>query len=144
MDNNNMMSLNIDKSMLTPIIEQQVKLLMTEVLGGKDEIVSKVINSVLKTKVDERGNPSTYSSAKPLYEWMLIDEIKKAVKELIKEEIQSRAGSIKKILKKHLQSEKGSNELANAMLNAFSNTVSSGYNWKSQIEIKLENKSSDY
>ena len=141
---NNMMSLNIDKSMLTPIIEQQVKLLMTEVLGGKDEIVSKVINSVLKTKVDERGNPSTYSSAKPFYEWLLIDEIKKAVQELLKEEIQSRVGSIKKILKKHLQSEKGSNELANAMLTAFSSTISSGYGWKSQIEIKLEHESKDY
>ena len=71
---NEMMSLNIDKSMLTPVIEQQVKLLMTEILGGRELIVDKVITNILKTKVDENGKPSSYSSAKTFIEWMLLGE----------------------------------------------------------------------
>ena len=138
MADNNMMSLNIDKSMLTPIIEQQVKLLMTEVMGGKDAIVDKVISSVLATKVDEHGKPSTYSNAKPLFEWLLIDEIKKCVVEILHEEIEDRKSTIKQLVRRHIQSDKGSQQIADALIGALANTVNSEYNWKSRVEINFE------
>ena len=103
MADNNMMSLNIDKSMLTPVIEQQVKLLMTEVMGGSDRIINSVIEQVLKSRVDDNGKPSTYSSSKPFFEWLLIDEIKKVVQELLREEMAKKASAIKAAMKKYLQ-----------------------------------------
>ncbi len=139
---NNMMSLNISKDMLTPVIEQQVKLLMTELLGGSELIIDKVINNAINAKVDENGKPSPYgSNTKPLYEWLLTNEIKKAVQELMAEEVKSRAGNIKKALKKYIQSQKGADELSSAMITAFSNVV--GDYWNAKFEIKLE-KPSNY
>lgn len=133
---NEMMSLNIDKSMLTPVIEQQVKLLMTELLGGPELIIDKVIKNALNAKVDSDGKFSPYSGSKPFYEWLLTEEIKKAVQEVMAEEVKSRAGNIKKSLKKYIQSQKGAEELSSAMITAFSNVV--GNYWNAQIEIKLE------
>lgn len=138
MADNNMMSLSIDKSMLTPVIEQQVKLLMTEVMGGKDAIIDKIINGVLKTKVDEQGKPTTYSSGKPFFEWLLIDEIKKVVVEILHEEIEDRHSTIKQLVRNHIQSDKGSQQIADALIGALASTVDSDYHWKSRVEVKFE------
>ena len=138
MADNNMMSLSIDKSMLTPVIEQQVKLLMTEVMGGKDAIIDKIISGVLKTKVDEQGKPTTYSSGKPFFEWLLIDEVKKVVVEILHEEIEDRHSTIKQLVRNHIQSDKGSQQIADALIGALASTVNSDYNWKSRVEIKFE------
>ena len=136
-----MMSLNIDKAMLTPVIEKQVKLLMTELLGGPELIIDKVIKNALNATVDEHGKPCSYGSCKPFYEWLLTEEIKKAVMEVMAEEVKSRAGNIKKSLKKYIQSQKGADELSSAMITAFSNVV--GNYWDARFEIKLE-KPSNY
>lgn len=130
------MSLNIDKSMLTPVIEQQVKLLMTELLGGSEAIIDKVVKNALNAKVDSDGKFSPYSGSKPFYEWLLTEELKKAVQELMAEEIKSRAGNIKKALKKYIQSQKGAEKLSSAMITAFSNTC--GNHWRAKFDIKLE------
>ena len=132
---NEMMSLSIDKAMLTPVIEQQVKLLMTEILGGPDVIIDKVIKNVLNTKVDHTGKPSSYSDAKPFFEHLLTEEIRKAVVELMQEEVKSRAGTIKKALKKYIQSQKGAEDLSSAMIHAFGDAC--GNYWRTDFEIKL-------
>lgn len=137
---NEMMSLSIDKAMLTPVIEQQVKLLMTELLGGPELIIDKVIKNALNAKVDENGKPNSYGG-KPFYEWLLTEEIKKAVMEVMAEEVKSRAGNIKKSLKKYIQSQKGAEELSSAMIGAFSNVV--GNYWNARFNITLE-KPSNY
>lgn len=136
-----MVSLNISEKMLTPVIEQQVKLMMTEMMGGKDNIVDKVITSILKTKVDENGKPSTYCSSKTFIEWLLLDEVKKLVKELIEEELRSRSGEIKNAIKKKLRSEQGGSIVADALLNGLNETFKSG--WRSNIQVSFEPPSRD-
>ena len=136
-----MVSLNISEKMLSPVIEQQVKLMMTEMLGGKDEIVNKVITTILKTKVDENGKPSSYSSSKTFIEWLLLDEVKKLVRELIEEELRSRTGEIKAAIKKKLRSEKGGSIVADALLNGLNETFK--YGWTSNIQVSFEPPSRD-
>ena len=69
---NNMMNLSINKDMLTPVIEEQVKNMMATILGGKDQIVDKVIKQILNTKVDSSGKPCCYSDSKTYFEWLPI------------------------------------------------------------------------
>ena len=130
-----MMSLSINKEMLTPVIEQQVKAMMAEILGGQDAIVDKVIKQILNTKVDERGYPSSYSSAKTFFEWILQDELTKAVKELIREEIENKNSQIRKQIKKAIQNEKGASVLADALLNGLNRTVQDSYRTNFKIEL---------
>lgn len=135
MDNNNMMSLSINKEMLTPIIEQHVKTMMAEVLGGRDKIVDNVITSILRTKVDEQGRPCNYSGAKTYFEWLLKDELTKAVKELIREEISNQTSVLKKQIKKAIREEKGASVIADVLLSGLGKTVENSYHASFKMEI---------
>ena len=132
---NNMMSLSISKEMLTPVIEQQVKAMMTTILGGQEQIVDTIIKRILETKVGSDGRPTSYSDGKTYFEWLLKDEITKVVKELIAEEMKSKVSNIKKAIKKQIQSESGATVIADALLNGLNNTCESA--WRSTVRIEL-------
>lgn len=131
----NLVSLNVDKSILTTAVENQIKLLMAEVLGGKDKIIDKVILETLKTKVDKSGEPSAYGSITFL-EYLFENQIRDTIKEVIKEEIKERSQYIKKAIKKALQQEENTNKLADALLESFGNTLEDPY--YSTIKIDLQ------
>ena len=131
-----MMSLSISKEMLTPVIEQQVKAMMTTILGGQEQIVDTIIKRILETKVDSDGRPTSYSNGKTYFEWLLKDEITKAVKELIAEEMKSKVSNIKKAIKKQIQSETGATVIADALLNGLNKTCESS--WRSTFKIELQ------
>lgn len=138
---NNMMNLSINKDMLTPVIEEQVKAMMTTILGGQEQIVDKVIKNILETKVDRDGRPTSYSDGKTYFEWLLKDEITKAVKELIAEEMKSKVSNIKKAVKKQIQSESGATVIADALLNGLNKTCESS--WRSTFRIELSQTEED-
>ena len=138
---NNMMSLSISKEMLTPVIEQQVKAMMATILGGQEQIVDKVIKNILETKVNSDGRPTSYSDGKTYFEWLLKDEITKAVKELIAEEMKSKVSNIKKAIKKQIQSETGATVIADALLNGLNKTCESS--WRSTFKIELQQTKED-
>lgn len=136
-----MMSLSISKEMLTPVIEQQVKVMMATILGGQEQIVDTIIKRILETKVDSDGRPSSYSDGKTYFEWLLKDEITKAVKELIAEEMKSKVSNIKKAVKKQIQSESGATVIADALLNGLNKTCESS--WRSTFKIELQQMKED-
>ena len=138
---NNMMSLSISKEMLTPVIEQQVKAMMTTILGGQEQIVDTIIKRILETKVDSNGRPTSYSDGKTYFEWLLKDEITKVVKELIAEEMKSKVSNIKKAIKKQIQSETGATVIADALLNGLNKTCESS--WRSTFRIELSQTEED-
>lgn len=135
------MSLSINKEMLTPVIEQQVKLMMAEILGGQDAIVDKTIKNILKTQVDSEGRFVTYSTGRTYIDWLLRDELSKAVKELIKKEISSRNSQIRKQIKKAIQDEKGASVIADALLDGLNKTVQNSY--RTNFKIELINNNND-
>lgn len=132
-----MLNLSINKEMLTPVIEQQVKLLMCEILGGKDEIVTKIISQVLNQKVDENGRPNNYSSNKTFFEYLFVDELKKLLIELVREEVRGKQSKIKTLMRKYLKSDKGASALSDALLNGWLGTMN-GYDWTTKVEINVE------
>lgn len=134
---NDMLNLSINKEMLTPVIEQQVKLLMCEILGGKDEIVSKLISQVLNQKVDENGKPNNYSSNKTFFEYLFVDELKKLLIELVREEVRGKQSKIKTLMRNYLKSDKGASALSEALLNGWLGTMN-GYDWTTRVEINVE------
>lgn len=137
-----MMSLSISKEMLTPVIEQQVKAMMTEILGGKEFIIDEIITKILHQRVDKDGKPSTWGGDKQTYfDWLLVNELTKVVKELIHEEITSQSGKIRKQIKKAIQTEKGANTIAQALLNGLGQTVNN--TWRSTFKIELQQDNND-
>lgn len=138
---NEMMSLNINKEMLTPVIEQQVKLMMTEILGGRDALIDKIIKSALEMKVDEKGRPSNCSYDKPLFQYLFTEEIKKAVTEVIKEEVAGSSEAIKASLRRVLVSKRGSDKMAQALMDGILKSFED--NWCSKFEVSFVKRSND-
>jgi hypothetical protein len=118
-----------------------VKAMMATILGGQEQIVDKVIKNILETKVGSDGRPTSYSDGKTYFEWLLKDEITKAVKELIAEEMKSKVSNIKKAIKKQIQSETGATVIADALLNGLNKTCESS--WRSTFKIELQQMKED-
>lgn len=130
-----MLNLSINKEMLTPVIEQQVKLLMCEIMGGQDAIIDKVISQVLNTRVDSDGKPSNYSSSKPFFEYLLTKQISEAVQECLKEELSQKTEVIKRKVKNYLRTDNGATKIADSLLRGWMECLESG--WRSEIKVSV-------
>ena len=133
-------SLTINKEVVNPIVEAKIKSAVLEALGGSDVLIEKVVEQILNTKVNEKGNISSYSNDNK-HKWIdivLTKQINEIAKEAIKEAIQESGTQIKDVLVKHLQSKRGSSLVAKAMVDGLTQTFKNS--WTSKIDISLNPK----
>lgn len=134
-------SLQISKEIVNPIVEAKIKEAITDALGGKERIIEKVVEEVLKTKVDISGKVSNYSSENK-YSWVdavFNEQVKLAVKEELTEIMKQQTSIIKAELIKQLKTNKGANAVASALISGFEETLKS--NWRATIDVKINDKS---
>ena len=134
----NMVNLGINKELITPIVEKEIKAAVVAALGGADSVIEKVVNNIMYQKVNSEGKVSSYSSDNKytFIEHVLTNNIKGAIGEELKRQIGEKAEPLKKAIVKSLRNEKMADKLADALLTAFSQTVDS--NWKSIINIEIK------
>lgn len=136
-----MMSLNIDKSMLTPVIEKQVKMMMTEIMGGQDYIIDKVIETTLRTKVNYEGKITSYSDGKPLVEWLFTQQLQNAVRGVVQEVVDEKTEVIKRKVREALRRENNLDKIAQAVLDALAKDIKSS--WNCDVKINIERRRDD-
>jgi hypothetical protein len=135
-------NLSISKEIVNPIVEAKIRDAIQEALGGKEAVITKVIDQVINTKVNHEGRVSQYSSDNK-YSW--IDScFHQTISELVKAEINSiikeQSSLIKDELIKQLKTKKGASQVAAALLGALSQTLESAWNSKVSIEINSKDK----
>lgn len=129
--------LTIGKEIVNPIVEAKIKEAIISALGGGEQLIAKVVDQILKQKVNEKGSVSSYSSDNK-FTWLdvvLTNQINEIAKEAIKEEIAKNSLVIKEALVKNLQTKKGSNMVADALLDAMNGSFKNS--WTSKIQIDL-------
>lgn len=133
-----MVNLGINKELITPIVEKEIKAAVVAAMGGADSVIEKVVNHIMYQKVNSEGKVSSYSSDNKytFIELVLTNNIKDAIGEELKRQIGEKAEPLKKAIVKNLRNEVTANKLADALLTAFSQTVDS--NWKSVINIEIK------
>lgn len=133
-----MVNLGINKELITPIVEKEIKAAVVAAMGGADSVIEKVVNHIMYQKVNSEGKVSSYSSENKytFIELVLTNNIKDAIGEELKRQIGEKAEPLKKAIVKNLRNEVTANKLADALLTAFSQTVDS--NWKSVINIEIK------
>lgn len=133
-----MVNLGINKELITPIVEKEIKAAVVAAMGGADSVIEKVVNSIMYQKVNSEGKVSSYSGDNryTFIEYVLTNNIKDAIGEELKRQIGEKAEPLKKAIVKNLRNEVTANKLADALLTAFSQTVDS--NWKSVINIEIK------
>lgn len=82
---NEMAKIELSKDIIEPIVRAQLQASVVAALGRSDQLVGGIVQSILNTQVDSNGNPSRYSSDKPLITWMAEKAVKEASQEAIKE-----------------------------------------------------------
>ena len=138
------LDLNIDKNYLAEAVKQTVVMGISESLNGKNEIVSQLVNSVLNTKVDEKGVINNYSSSNK-YSLLEVHVIK-ILKDLAKEEIQIIVDEKREELRRMIRKELCKKEKLDRFVDTFiSNTTTAlDSTWKTNIDISFAKAKDEY
>ena len=144
MEKNGLVNIEVDKEIISPIVEKHLKLAIIEAFGGSDEIIKKVVGEILHKKVDEKGTVSSYSSDNK-YNWIdiaLKRHIEDAVRKELSDIMSQSTTKIKNALINKLKSEKGANAVADALVEGLAGTFKN--TWSSKFEIKIEPYKTNY
>ena len=133
----NMINLGISPDLVKPIVETQIKAAVTEMFGGADEVIKKVVTAMIHQKVDSSGNVnrSSYNNEYDWFEIVFSKHIKEAVENELREQMKSMSAAIRKALIKKLRSEQGANLVADALLKGLEGTFE--HSWQSRMDVKI-------
>ena len=128
--------IELSKDLIEPIVRAQLQASIIAAMGRADQLVAQVVNTIMNTKVDSEGKPSTWSSSIPLITWMAEKAIKEAAMEAIKEWFADN----KETMKIHLRDaiKKNAKGMAENFVLGMSKSVSSSYN--TTVEVRVGNK----
>lgn len=131
------LDLNIDQNYLAEAVQQSVMLGIAESLNGKNEIVSQIVNSVLNTKVNEKGCISNYPSdnKQSLLEYYVRNLITDVVKEEMQAMVEEKRPEITKMIRQELQKKVNYEKFVDAFLDNVSSAVSNSWCPKINIEF---------
>lgn len=129
--------LKIDQKYIENCVKEVVQASMTEALGSKNEIVSEVVNELLKTKVDkDNGRVSTSSwGTEPLIDHYLRESIIEVVKQTIKTEIELRKPELEKLIKNELNKKSNMQKFVDSFINNTTETLENS--WRTKIDISF-------
>lgn len=132
------LDLNIDQDYLADAVKQTVMMGIAESLNGKNEIVSQIVNMVLKQKVNKEGKISNYDRDN-VYS-LLEFYVRKLIKDVLCEEMQTMVEEHREEITKTIRAELQKKVNYNKFVDAFIGNVSSAINstWCPRIEIQFE------
>jgi hypothetical protein len=139
--NESNVSLTISKEIVTPIVEAKIKEAIIEALGGANEVVARVVNTVLHQKVGADGKVSSYSSENK-FDWLDVivsSQLREAVTKELQAQISKSTEVIKDELIRALQTKKGATGVANALLSGLEQTFAQ--TWTSTVNVQIIPKS---
>lgn len=113
----------IPRDVIEPIIQSHVALAVVNALGDGNKLMESAVKRVLETKVNDKGESSSYNSDIPWLQWALHNAVRKAVKEVLEEELSKHKDRLKAQLVSMLQKKNSKliNELIEGMAGAMTN-----------------------
>ncbi len=98
-------TLQVPNDVIDPIIRAEVSKAIIEAMGGKADILTKAISTILATCVDGEGKVSTYNSDRDRswLDWAVGTAVRSAAKEAIQEAMAQQKDAIKKEMVRQIQ-----------------------------------------
>lgn len=136
------LNLDIDDDYLAEAIKNTVMTGIVETLD-KDKIVSGLVNTVLETKVDEKGCISSYRSDNKytLLEVYVNQMIRDIVKEEMKKIVEEKRPKMQEIIRKELNKKATIDKFVDAFIST--NLDNLDNTWRTKISVEYE-KNKDY
>ena len=129
--------LNIDDNYLNEAVKSIVMTGIAESLD-KDKIVNGLVKTVLETKVDEKGEISSYSrdNRYTLLEVYVNNIIREIVKEEMKKLVEEKRPKMQEIIRKELNKRATLDKFVDAFISNNLDNLDS--NWKTKISVEYE------
>ena len=129
--------LNIDDNYLNEAVKSIVMTGIAESLD-KDKIVNGLVETVLETKVDEKGKISSYSSDNryTLLEVYVNNIIREIVKEEMKKLVEEKRPKMQEIIRRELNKRATLDKFVDAFIS--NNLDNLDNNWKTKISVEYE------
>lgn len=140
--NTSLVNLSIPKEVTQPIVAAKIQEAVLAALGGADKIVEAVIHKICYSKVDDKGQISSYSSDNKnnWIDFHVTKIIEGSIHEELKRQLDAGALPIKEAIVKVLQSKAGASKLADAILASLTGTFKGENNLLPKIEINFSVK----
>ena len=129
--------LNIDDNYLNEAVKSIVMTGIAESLD-KDKIVNGLVKTVLETKVDEKGEISSYSrdNRYTLLEVYVNNIIREIVKEEMKKLVEEKRPKMQEIIRRELNKRATLDKFVDAFISSNLDNLDS--NWKTKISVEYE------
>lgn len=129
--------LNVDNNYLNEAVKSIVMTGIAETLD-KDKIVNGLVKAVLETKVDEKGEISSYSrdNRYTLLEVYVNNIIREIVKEEMKKLVEEKRPKMQEIIKRELNKRATLDKFVDAFISNNLDNLDS--NWKTKISVEYE------
>ncbi len=127
-------TINIDKKTIEGIVERQMQAAIITHLGAvKDDLLQKVVEKMLTTKVNSDGKEGDYRSDTPLIEYLAKKKIHECAKEALNKFLDSQLPDIEKRVLAELNKQKGL--FAKMAVESMANAVKTNFNYNFKMEI---------
>lgn len=139
--NSSLVNLSIPKEVTQPIVAAKIQEAVLAALGGADKIVEGIIHNICNTKVDSKGQVSSYSNdnKQTWIDFHVTNIIQDAVKAELKRQLDEGALPVKDALIKVMQSKSGSSKIADGILAGLTDSFK-GENFVPSITINFDKK----
>lgn len=129
--------LNVDNNYLNEAVKSIVMTGIAETLD-KDKIVNGLVKAVLETKVDEKGEISSYSrdNRYTLLEVYVNNIIREIVKEEMKKLVEEKRTKMQEIIRRELNKRATLDKFVDAFISNNLDNLDS--NWKTKISVEYE------
>jgi hypothetical protein len=132
-----MMSLEINESMVKPILEKQIQTAILANIGNPEELISKIVSLAMKQKVNSNGEISQYSSDNRFDYLEIItgNAIREAAQEALKQWLEENTQLVKAMVIQEMNKPERQKSLVAAFANAVEESLSCS--WRFNCDIKF-------
>ncbi len=134
----NMVTLKVDETMVSKILEKQIQAAIVAQLGNQDLLISKAVQVALSKKVSNDGTFSKYDSDNhyDFLEVLASKSIREAATEALKEWLTTNREKVKDAVLKELEKPNRQRSIAVAYADAIENSLKCNWNMTCNIQFK--------
>jgi hypothetical protein len=135
---NEMVSLKIDETMVTSVLEKQIQAAIVQQLGNQDDLIAQAVKVALSQKVDSDGKRSEYGSSNR-YDFLEVlagKSIRKAAKVALNDWLEENHGKIRDAVLAELKTPSRQRSIAVAYADAIEHSLTCSWDMRCNIAFK--------
>lgn len=132
-------SLKVDPSLVTSILEKRIQAAIVEQLGNEEELIGHAVRLALSEKVDRKGSSTSSYASDRKYDFLEIlttNSIQEAAKAALMEWLGENSKKIREAVLKELDSPERQKSIAKAYADAIETSLSSSWRMDCNISFK--------